>query len=273
MRNVTAIVCNPIDSEGIIGAVEKANKAGIPVAVTDTPTMGGDVAVTIAFDNYRGGYMAAQRIAELLKAKYGEVKGVVLNAYGALESYAWRLRKQGFDAAMREYPNITYLDRPTEGMIEKMYNVTVNTLAEYPGLDAVHAPSETPAQGIYQALKEKGKLHKIGDPKHVIFVTIDGEPIALKWIREEYLDASVSQDPIAYQEMALEMLVKYAMEGKKVPLGEYTNDKYYWERATIVNGMAGPEIVLPPFYIDKSNVDDKRHWGYIAEKVWGIPYK
>lgn len=273
MEGADIITTDPNDSEGIIGAIETARENGIKVGVVDTPTMGGDVNVTVAFDNYRGGYMAGQRIAELLKEKYGEVKGVVLNAYGALESYAWRLRKQGFDAAMMEYPNITYLDRPSDGLAEKMYNITINTLAEYPELDAIHAPSESPARGIYNALKEKGKLHKVGHPDHVIFVTIDGEPIAIKWIKEGYLDASISQDPIAYSEICLELIDRYSLKGEPVPTGVYENDDYYWERASIVNGMPGPSVVIPPYYIDSSNVDDKRHWGYIAEEEWNIPYE
>jgi len=273
LRGVGAIICNPIDSEGIIGAIQKANEKGIPVGIADTPTMGGDVAVTVAFDNYRGGYMVGQRIAELLKEKYGEPRGIVLNTYGALESYAWRLRKQGLDDAIGEYPKIKYLVRPTEGNVEVTFNATMNALAEYPNIDAVHAPSETMARAVYNALKEKGKLKPIGDPEHVIFVTIDGEPIAMKWIKEGYLDATVSQDAIAYSEITFEMIVKFAMQGKKVPLGEYENKNYYFEKAPIVNGMAGPEIIIPPYYIDKNNVEDKRHWGYIATEIWKIPYE
>ena len=273
LRGVDAIITDPIDSEGIISVIQKAADKNIPVGVVDTPTMGGDVGVTVAFDNYRGGYMVGQRIAELLTKKYGEPKGIVLNTYGALESYAWRLRKQGMDDAMSEYPNITYLARPTEGDIEVTYNAAMNALAEYPNIDAVHAPSETMARAVYNALNENGKLKKIGDPEHVIFITIDGEPIAMKWVKEGYLDATVSQDPIAYAEIALEMVVKYAMQGKKVPLGEYDNNKYYFEKAPIVAGMSGPEIIIPPYYIDKSNVEDKRHWGYKAADEWKIPYE
>ena len=52
-----------------------------------------------------------------------------------------------------------------------------------------------------------------------IFVNIDGEPVALKWIQEGFMDSCVSQDPIAYGEIAVEMLGKYAMKGQPVPIG------------------------------------------------------
>ncbi len=268
------IITDPIDSEGIISAIETAKENGTAVGVVDTPTMGGNVDVTVAFDNYRGGYMAGQRVAELLKEKHGEVKGTVLNAYGALESYAWRLRKQGFDAAMRQYPNIKYLERPSDGLAEKMYDVTMNTLAEYPDLDAVHAPSESPARGIINALKEKDKLHPVGHPDHVIFVGIDGDKIALDWIKDGYMDATVSQDPIAYSEIAIDLIEKYTLQGKPVPTGiTYENDRYYFEEASISQGMPGPQVVIPPYYIDGSNVDDPRHWGNRAYNKWNIPFE
>ena len=107
---------------------------------------------------------------------------------------------------------------------------------------------------------------------HVIFVTIDGEPVALRWIQDGYMDACVSQDPIAYGEVAVEMLVKYAIPGKEVPIGPYENKKYFWEKGQIVKGKTGPTLIIPPFVIDRSNAADQRHWGYVAEKMWGIAY-
>ena len=272
LNNPSAIISDPIDSQAIVSVIEKYNYKNIPVGIIDTPATGGKVAITVDFDNYQGGVMAAEAIANCLKKKYGSPKGTVLNCYGALQSVAWRLRKEGMDATFKKYPDITLLDRPTEGVLNTMLSVTAATLAEYPHLDAVHAPSDTPSRGIVTALQQKGKWKKVGDPDHVIFVNIDGEPIALQWIKEGYMDGVVSQDPVAYGQITVEMLAKYSMNGQAVPLGPYHNDKYYWENGTITTSRSGPSLVIPPFLIDASNADDKRMWGNVTFNDWGLKY-
>lgn len=273
LRQPSAIVSDPIDSQAIVSAIKRYNQRNIPVGIIDTPAApGADVAITVSFDNYIGGQEAAKEIVKRLEEKYGEPRGTVLNCFGALQSVAWRLRKEGMDLVFAEYPDINYLARPTEGQLDKMLSVTLSTLSEYPDLDAVHAPSDSPSRGIATALKQKDRWKKVGEDGHVIFVNIDGEPVALNWIKEGYMDACVSQDPIAYGEIAVEMLAKHAMKGEAVPLGAYENKDYFWENATIVDGDTGPTMIIPPFVINASNADDERHWGYVSEQVWGIPY-
>ena len=273
LKNPAAIISDPIDSQAIASAIKRYNGKKIPVGIIDTPATDGAVSITVDFDNYQGGAMAAEQIVKLLIAKYGSPKGNVLNAYGALQSVAWRLRKEGFEATMQKYPDVKLYSRPTEGMIDKMQAVTLATLAEVPELDAVHAPSDTPSRGIVTALQQKGRWKKKGEEGHVIFVNIDGEPIAHQWIKEGYMDASVAQDPIAYAEITVEMLAKYSMKGEAVPLGPYENKKYFWERAVINDSLTGPSLIIAPFIIDASNVDDKRMWGNIAYNEWGLRYK
>lgn len=268
----SAIISDPIDSQAIVSAIRRYNRQKIPVGIIDTPADGGDVAITVSFDNFKGGVMAAQEIVDRLVQKYGSPKGTVLNCYGALASVAWRLRKEGMDSVFANYPEINYLARPTEGQLEQMLSVTLSTLSEYPDLDAVHAPSDSPSRGIVTALQQRDRWKKVGEDGHVIFVNIDGEPVALKWIQDGYMDACVSQDPIAYGEIAVEMIVNHSLKGEAVPLGVYENSKYFWETGEIVAGKTGPTLIIPPFVIDGGNANDPRHWGAVAEKDWGIPY-
>ncbi|MFW1972241.1 sugar ABC transporter substrate-binding protein [Acinetobacter bereziniae] len=268
----SAIISDSIDSQAIISAIQRYNQQKIPVGIIDTPADGGDVAITVSFDNFQGGVMAAEEIVNQLIKKHGQPKGKVLNCFGALASVAWRLRKEGMDSVFAKYPEITYLSRPTEGQLDKMLAVTLSTLSEHPDLDAIHAPSDSPARGIATALQQRNRWKKVGEEGHVIFVTIDGEPIALKWIQEGYMDACVSQDPIAYGEIAVEMLTKHALKNESVPLGEYQNKKYFWEKGNIVKGKTGPTLIIPAFIINNKNANDPRHWGTVAEKDWGVAY-
>jgi len=269
-----AMLGDTVDSQAMVSAVRKANSAKIPVGMVDSLATGGNVVISVAFDNYQGGVMAATTVIDLLKKKYnGQAKGIVLNCYGALASDAWRARKLGWDATFKNYPDINMLDRPTEGLLKNMLSVTVDTLSEFPTLDAIHAPSDTPSRGAVTALRQRKKWNKVGDPNHVIFVTIDGEPIGLQWIKEGYMDADISQDPIAYSEIAVEMLAKYSIKGQPVPLGKYTNKKYFWESGDIVQGDTGPRLIIPPFVMNAANASDPRMWGNVASNTWGIPYQ
>ena len=162
LNQPSAIVSDPIDSQAIVSAINRYNQKKIPVAIIDTPADGGDVAITVSFDNKLGGVMAAQEIIKRLTEKHGSPKGTVLNCFGALESVAWRLRKEGMDAEFAKYPDIKYLARPTEGALDKMLAVTLSTLSEFPDLDAVHAPSDSPSRGIVTALQQKGRWKKDG---------------------------------------------------------------------------------------------------------------
>ena len=61
--------------------------------------------------------------------------------------------------------------------------------------------------------------------------------------------------------------------GEAVPLGTYQNKDYFWETGEIVQSKTGPALIIPAFMITPENADDKRHWGYVAEKVWGVSSK
>ena len=268
-----AIISDPIDSEGLIDVVNKSVAAGVPVGIIDTPTSGGKVAVTVAFDNKIAGQMAAEEIVKALKAKYGEEKGIVVNVYGAMSSWAWRLRKEGFDEVMAKYPKIQYLPIPGEGDMTKTHDAIINTLAKYPNIDAVHCPSDTPARGMMEALKQEKKWFKVGEKGHVIFVTIDGEPIANQMLTEGYYDGTIVQDAVSYSAICVELLDKYTLKGQDVPLGDYTNDKYFWKTCKIVDSPSGPYVAVPPYVMTPENAADPKHWGNVAVNEWGIKYE
>lgn len=94
-----------------------------------------------------------------------------------------------------------------------MLSVTLSTLSEYPDLDAVHA-LRIPLSRYRHCAATERPLEEDREAGHVIFVNIDGEPIALKWIQDGYMDACISQDPVAYGEIAVDMIVKHALKVK-----------------------------------------------------------
>jgi simple sugar transport system substrate-binding protein len=269
LKKPAFIICNPIDTENLIPLTGKAEDQDVPVGIIDTPLTGGEVDFTIAFDNRKGGELAGQKTLELLREKYGEPRGTVLNLYGALSASVWRDRRDGFEAPLRKFPDIEVISRPTETLQEKARAVAGATLSEFPDLDAIHGPTDSLTQAVLPAMRGAGRLAPVGDERHVILTSIDGGPTAVDWIRDKILDAEVAQDPVAYAEVCVEMLDKYSVRGKPVPLKTYRNDKYAWEEAPVVQEEAGPRMVVPPYFIDLKNADDPRQWANVVTK-WGL---
>jgi simple sugar transport system substrate-binding protein len=269
LKKPAFVIANPIDSENLVPLTEQSKAKGVPVGIIDVPLTGGSADFTIAFDNRRGGEMAAEKTVELLIAKYGRAEGTVLNVYGSLSASVWRDRKEGFESVLKKHPDIQVISRPTDTLQEKARAVAGATLSEYPKLDAAHAPTDSLTQAMLPAFKSAGRLAPVGDDKHIILTSIDGNPSALSWVADGTLDASVSQDPVAYGQICVEMLDKYSVKGKAIPMGDYTNDKYVWKTAPVVKSDAGPRMVLPPYFIDKTNASDKRQWANVVTS-WGL---
>lgn len=272
-KKPSAIISDSINSESLTDAIFKANENGIPVGIIDTPSTGGDVAVTVAFDNYLAGKMAAQEIVKRLIKKYGSAKGTVFNAYGEETSLAWRLRKEGFEDEIGKYPRIKYIARPGEGDYGKVRDALMSVIQQGYDIDAVHCSSDQPGRGMVEALQKNNMWKKVWEPGHVIFVTIDGEPVSVQNIRERYYDACIVQDAISYGTIAVELLEKYTFNGKRLEPGLYKSDKFLWFEAQIKESPSGPYVVIPPYVMDVLNYSDPRHWANISTDYWGFEYK
>lgn len=260
-----AIIANTVDSDALNDAVNQAKDAGIPVIVVDNPASAAVVDCTVTFDNEKAGYMAAQLIVDKLIEKYGEAKGTVVNVYGAMSSQCWRLRKDGFDACMAQYPAIEYIEVPGEGEQAKSQEALTNILAQYGQVDAVHCPSDSPAMGCAEALKVADMWYPVGHEKHVIFVSCDGEPFAVESITDGYYDGTIVEDAYAYGPMALDMFMNYTFKGQAIPTsGTYTNDKFFWKTAEFSDSENGPVLMVPPYVMDITNIDQEGHWGVMA---------
>lgn len=273
VKRPAMLIVDTVDSEAWAPIAQQTKSQKVPFGAVDSLVTQGVLDFQVAFNNSKAGTMAAQKTVELLKAKYGSEKGQVFNGYGALSSAAWNARKVAFEAELNKYPNIQLISRPTDGNETKARQVAGATLQEFPNLDAIHGPSDSITRGFITAMKTDSRLKKVGEADHIIVTTIDGEPQALQWFRDGIVDAPVSQDPVAYGEICVDMLSKYTAKDRKIPMGEYKNDKYYWESATIENTENGPVMTIPPYVIDKGNVEDPRQWANVVTDKWKMSYE
>ncbi|MFQ5640888.1 MAG: sugar ABC transporter substrate-binding protein, partial [bacterium] len=104
-RGVDAICISPSGSREIVPAIIKANQANIPVLIVDTRVdaqalldAGGHIATFIGSDNFEGGKVAGEHIAQLLN---GKGKVAILEGIPGHETGDQRLKgfRQVIDAA------------------------------------------------------------------------------------------------------------------------------------------------------------------------------
>ncbi len=159
---VDGIVVAPLDAQALVRPVDDAIAAGIPVVVMDSGLAAGAQKPVsyVATDNYHGGQLAGERLAELLG---GEGK-IILLRYD-VNSEATEAREKGFTDAIAKYPKITYLsDNQYAGATpDSAQQVAQRLVQQYKGqVDGIFCPNESSTVGMLRALKDAGLLSQGG---------------------------------------------------------------------------------------------------------------
>ena len=187
------VVLNPCDSGGIIGGIEKLNQAGIPVFLFDRISYGSQVVWGTTSDSYQAGSLLAQSIVNLIIAKNTDPKGVVCAMLNNPEVDTHALRIDGFHDVMSRYPDIKYYEAMVPAYDPAAaVKVMQDLVSKHPEADALFSQCTYYANGYIQALQEIGRLYPVGDPKHLIYGSIDGDPYAHQQIRDGWQDVEVT---------------------------------------------------------------------------------
>lgn len=203
-QKVNAIIIVPVDYQGIVPGVEKANKAGIPVIALGIESAGGKYTF-VGSKNLDAGRMQGEFMAKTLPKN---AKIVYLQGQPGL--YHSKERLEGFTKAMSGRGDVKVLanlpanyDR-AEGM-----KVTEDWIQRFPQFDALIAANDQMALGALQALKAAGR-------KGVSISGIDGTKDALAAIKGGEMSQSIFQNAKGQAEGAYKA-VKMAMDGKPLP--------------------------------------------------------
>jgi ribose transport system substrate-binding protein len=205
-RQVDGIVLAPVDSAGVVPAIERAVAAGIPVAVSATGASTDQIVTYSGTDNYEGMKMVAEYVAEAL-----DYQGKVVVLDGLLGATVGQDRRRGVDETLEQYPDIEILGRQDAEMQRaKGMQVMENLLQAYPEIDAVIAANDEEALGAIEALDAAGRL------QDTIVSGFDGNNDALKAVRDGRMLVTLVQGP---EKMAVDAIkaILDARAGKDVP--------------------------------------------------------
>ena len=203
--DIDVICVTPSGSKEIIPAIIKANKANIPVIGIDTrvdsaslAAAGGKLATFIGSDNYEGGRIAGEFIAEKLGNK-GNV--AILEGIPGHETGDERLR--GFHEVVSKYPAIKIVSSQTANWErDQGFNVFQNMLQSYPDIQALFACNDMMALGAIEAIELAGLTG------HIIVVGFDAIKDAREAILKGTMQGSVAQHPDEMGRLAVQCAAK-----------------------------------------------------------------
>ncbi|SHF28039.1 monosaccharide ABC transporter substrate-binding protein, CUT2 family [Seinonella peptonophila] len=203
-KNVDAIVLSPVDSKGVVAAINKAKAAKIPVITVDVPAVGATPDAHIATDNYTGGKMAGEEMAKAL----GEKGNVGIIDYPTVQSVIDRVK--GFKDAISKYPNIKIVAVQPGITRPEALTAAQNMIQANGDLNGIFGFGDDAALAAVTAIKSAGKSGKI----HVI--GFDGMDEAKKAVKQDQSFYSViTQHPDQIGQQGLQAALK-VIKGEKV---------------------------------------------------------
>jgi ribose transport system substrate-binding protein len=207
-RGVSGIVLAPLDSQALVNPVASAVQAGIPVVVFDSDLKSEKQISFVATDNFKGGQMAGDFLAQQLGGK----GNVILLRY-AVGSASTEAREAGFLDALKKHEGIKLIsaDQYAGPTRETSYQAAQNLLNRF-GNDAngIFCPNENSTIGMTKALRDLGKAG--GKVKMVGF---DAGSQSVLDLKNGDVQGLVVQNPVKMGYLGVMTMVDH-LEGKKV---------------------------------------------------------
>lgn len=200
-----AIILDPANADGSVGAVKKAVAAGIPVFLVNAEiNQEGLAKAQLVSNNAQGAALGAtQWVADV-----GD-KGNYAELFGAPSDNNAATRSNGYETVLTQYPNLVKVAKEvanwdrTQGH-DKMQSM----LQAHPDITGVISGNDEMALGAIAALKEAGKLSKVK------VGGFDGSPDAVAAIKAGELQYTVLQPVAVFSAEAVKQADSFLKTGK-----------------------------------------------------------
>ena len=223
-QQVNAVILTPNGSTELVPAIKKANDANIPVIIIDSriyqdalDAAGAHIECFIGSDNYYGGQLAAEKMAEKLG---GKGKVAVLEGVAGQEVSVQRVG--GFVDRAKELGLEVVSSQPADWDQGKGYTVAQNILQANPDLDGLFGASDLMALGGIKAIQDAGLEGKI------IVIGFDANDDAKTAIKEGHMYGSIAQSPDEMGRKAVEVYKTLSEGGTvdaEIPVDVYMVDQ------------------------------------------------
>jgi ribose transport system substrate-binding protein len=249
------LIINPTDSEAIVPALIFAARKKVPIVAIDTAPGGGTLAMVVRADNSEMGVEACQQIGKEVGGR-----GTVLSLMGDQATTNGRDRTTGFNACLKAtFPGIKLIQEPTNWKADQATAIAQTIVTSTPKLSGIYMQSDSVMlAGVLNVLKTAHKLRKVGTPGHIALVSIDGTPLALQDVRNDELDAVISQPLNLYVKYGI-YYAKAALNGQTFNAGPTDHDS-----TIVAKGKIEMDLLKAPV-VTKANVSDPTLWGNQAK--------
>jgi ribose transport system substrate-binding protein len=217
-QEVDAIIIWPTNGEAVIPAVRKAQKAGIPVVVTNSNIAEAGFDFIKSFsgpDNITQGARSAEIMCDKFKDMGIADEAQVVHITGQPGYTTAIERAKGFEDRLPEVcPNVTIVDtQPGDWNREKSQQVMEAFLVKYDDIDGVYAGDDNMGVGALNAAKAAGR-------DGIIFVGATNFAVGYEAMAAGDYWGSIYQSPVDDAEAALQTAVDI-LSGKDTPFLNY----------------------------------------------------
>ncbi len=225
LQGVQALVVAPTDSSGMAPIIKQAMDKKIPVFTVDIAVKDTNVICHIASDNYQGGMLLGEFLAEQLN---GQGKVAIID-HPSVTSVQERVK--GFETALGKYSGISIVQKvPGEGQRDKAMRSAQDLIASRSDLNAIFGINDDSALGALAAVESAGLQDKIK------IVGFDATPEACNAIREgKALIADIAQFPKEIGKTASETIAEF-FQGKDIPPVKYIPVKLITRETLVSEG-------------------------------------
>lgn len=200
-----AIILDPANADGSVGAVQKAVDAGIPVILVNAEiNKEGLAKAQLVSNNAQGAALGATQWQTAMgdSGKYAELFGNPADNNAAT-------RSNGYETVLTQYPDLEKVAKEVADWDRtKGHDKMQSILQAHPEITGVIAGNDEMALGAIAALKEAGKLDgvKVGG--------FDGSPDAVAAIKAGEMQYTVLQPVAVFSALAVKEADSFIKTGK-----------------------------------------------------------
>mgnify|MGYP000861040183 FL=1 len=199
-----ALILDPANADGSVGAVQKAVDAGIPVFLVNAEiNQEGLAKAQLVSNNAQGAALGAQAWVEAV----GDA-GNYVELFGAPPDNNAQTRSNGFETVLSQYPDLNKAGQEVANWDRTQgYQKMQSLLQANPDIIGVISGNDEMALGAIAALKESGKLEqvKVGG--------FDGSPDAVEAVKAGELQYTVLQPVAVFSEAAVRQADSFIKTG------------------------------------------------------------
>jgi len=184
-RRVDGLAISATDDRALVGPLQRARQAGIPLTIFDSAVQIEDYVSLVATDNFGAGCMAARLLSQRLQGS--RKVAMLMQKPGGTST---ELRERGFEETLtREFPKLRIVAKQFGmGDHAKSMAAAENILTAHPDLGGLFASSEACSIGAIRAIRSRQLS------KRIRLITFDASDTHIEALRDGTADVMLVQD-------------------------------------------------------------------------------